>query len=78
MPLNILLEKNKKDYSKEYLFIRQQAETKWPNWKKEYYNENFATSKHAKKLSIGDNIMEDKKYKILAFFGESGAGKDFC
>lgn len=24
----------------------------WPNWKKEAYNEMFAVSKHAKKVSI--------------------------
>lgn len=42
------------EFSNEYSTIRTYAEQHWPNWKKIYYNESFATSLHAKKLDIDD------------------------
>ena len=30
---------------------------KWPNWKKQVYNDNFAVDAHSKKLIIGDENM---------------------
>jgi len=41
-------------HSDDYNRIKAKAET-WPDWKKETYNVNFATSKHAKKLEPRDN-----------------------
>lgn len=38
--------------SKEYNRIREEANS-WPDWKKEFYNNNCATSAHAKKLLYG-------------------------
>lgn len=49
---------NNVNNSKEYDEIRKQAET-WPNWQKEYYNNVFATSKNAKKLSLTKNCKEN-------------------
>lgn len=40
------------DYSEYYKQIRKNAEETWPRWKKEAYNKEFATSKHARKLEI--------------------------
>ena len=36
-------------YSADYIKIRKEA-MEWPNWRKQYYNEIFATSKNAKKI----------------------------
>jgi hypothetical protein len=38
-----------KNYSSVYNAVRKTAEL-WPSWKKEIYNNSFATSTHAKKL----------------------------
>ena len=46
----------KKKYSEDYCCVRAEAE-QWPDWRKEYYNCNFATSKNAKKLNVGENKM---------------------
>ena len=40
-----------KEFSQDYIMIRENAE-KWPTRRKKYYNDSFATSKHAKKLKI--------------------------
>ena len=40
----------KSSYSSDYQMIRELAETKWPKWKIDSYNQNI-TSKHAKTLS---------------------------
>lgn len=39
-----------KEYSEEYKKIKQEAETKWPRWKIDSYNNCIAISKHAKKI----------------------------
>lgn len=41
-------------YSQEYNLIRNEAESKWPEWKITTYNANFATSIHARKLKPRD------------------------
>lgn len=48
------VEKPKKEerYSNEYIIIRKTAENTWPEWKRTTYNVNFATSAHAKKITI--------------------------
>ena len=51
---NIPAEKTQKVYSEIYYIIRKEAEETWPQWKKETYNANFATSAHAKKLAINE------------------------
>lgn len=43
-------------HSKEYHQIRKEAETEWPAWKREAYNNQFATSAHSKKLLIENKI----------------------
>lgn len=57
--MSVMIKESKKleekKYSQEYKTLRENAE-KWPTWRKQYYNENFATSKHAKKFVI---IIED-------------------
>lgn len=40
------------DFTEDYITIRSKAENNWPEWKKIYYNESFATSSHAQKLII--------------------------
>lgn len=37
------------EYSQEYQEIRHEAETTWPKWKVDAYNETFAISAHARK-----------------------------
>ena len=39
------------NYSPEYWKIRREAE-RWPDWKKETYNCNFAVGAHAEKLRL--------------------------
>lgn len=41
----------KSGYSDDYKRIRNDAEHNWPEWKIAAYNENFAVSIHAKKLT---------------------------
>ena len=41
---------NKKET--RYAIIKKEIDTTWPAWKKEAYNNNFATSAHAKKYSV--------------------------
>jgi len=41
-----------KGYSTDYKSIRGEVESKWPAWKISTYNVNFATSAHAKKVSV--------------------------
>ena len=40
----------KSDFSSDYQMIHELAETKWPNWKIDSYNQNI-TSEHAKPFS---------------------------
>lgn len=37
-------------YSEQYRTIRNEAESKWPEWKVTTYNTSIAISSHAKKL----------------------------
>ena len=37
-------------YSEQYRTIRNEAESKWPEWKVTTYNTSLAISSHAKKL----------------------------
>ena len=39
-----------KGYSSDYKTIRNEVESKWPDWKVSTYNANFATSTHATKV----------------------------
>ena len=43
---------DKSSYSEDYKRIRNDAERNWPEWKIVAYNETFAVSKHAKKLTV--------------------------
>ena len=52
----------KENYSEYYKQIRTNAEKNWPNWKKEAYSRDFATSKHARKFKISE--AEVKKYDL--------------
>lgn len=52
----------KDSYSEYYKQIRTNAENNWPKWKKEAYNKDFATSKHARKFEISE--AEVKKYDL--------------
>ena len=38
------------EYSKEYGEIRKTAESQWPAWRVLTYNNNYATSAHARKV----------------------------
>lgn len=38
-------------YSEEYINIKYQLEASWPEWKISEYNDNFAVSVYAKKLT---------------------------
>lgn len=40
------------EYSEDYKRIRKEAETKWPKWKVEFYNNCFAIGKNAKKIKF--------------------------
>ena len=51
-----------KEYSEDYKRIRAEVES-WPDWKKETYNCNFATSKHAHKLNCADLVIEALRQK---------------
>lgn len=49
-------------YSDDYKRIRNDAEHNWPEWKIAAYNENFAVSIYAKKLtSIKEILTVTKK-----------------
>lgn len=54
-------------YSEEYKRIRKEAEEKWPQWKIDYYNANFAISAHAKKLErklpVGEEVCKMRNLK---------------
>ena len=52
----------KENYSDYYKQIRVNAEKNWPNYKKEAYNKDIATSKHARKFEI--NEAEVKQYSL--------------
>jgi hypothetical protein len=41
-----------KGYSVDYRSIRKEVESDWPAWKVSTYNANFATSAHARKVTI--------------------------
>ena len=43
-------------YSEDYKRIRHQAETQWADWQRKYYNEVFATSAHAKKIPLRNEV----------------------
>lgn len=52
----------KSGYSDDYKRIRNDAEHNWPEWKIAAYNENFAISIYAKKLtSIKEILTVTKK-----------------
>lgn len=36
----------------QYIAIKQEIQSTWPDWKKKAYNDNFANSAHAKKVQI--------------------------
>lgn len=38
-----------REYSEEYKKLREQAKD-WPQWRKDTYNANFATSAHARPI----------------------------
>ena len=44
---------SKSEYSENYKRIVKKMSA-WPDWKKREYNEAFAISAHAKKLTLGD------------------------
>ena len=44
-------------YSEEYKAIRNEI-SKWPNWKIAIFNANFATSLHAHKIPMKDEVKE--------------------
>lgn len=41
-----------------YIRIKQEATTTWPDWKKAAYNEMFAFSNHATKLTLGSTVQQ--------------------
>jgi hypothetical protein len=42
--------KEEEKYSKEYYIIKKEIETKWPDYRKETHNINFAVSLHSNKI----------------------------
>jgi hypothetical protein len=36
----------------DYRTVKSEIEKKWPEWKKNAYNANFATSNHSEKLIV--------------------------
>lgn len=58
--MDIFIEEKKpteEKFSSEYLSLRAKAKD-WPLWRKEYYNNVFATSKHARKLPIYSRVEQ--------------------
>ena len=48
---------------------------KWPIWKKQVYNDNFATGAHSKKLIIGDENMSSNIGRVgFTNMGAIGGG----
>lgn len=43
--------KPKSGHSEDYIRLRRNAEKNWPAWKVSTYNNNFAVSTHAKKIT---------------------------
>ena len=38
-------------YSEEYRAIKKEIQDEWPDWKRKMYNEEYAVSAHARKIS---------------------------
>lgn len=49
---NAELTEKRWDPTKSYKKVEESINNEWPDWKKKAYNEIFATSAHAKKLSV--------------------------
>ena len=62
-------------YSEDYNQIKVHA-TEWPDWKKEAYNRNFATSKNAKKLDGSDTPICNFLYCAYNLSGKCSANSD--
>lgn len=62
-------------YSEDYNQIKVHA-TEWPDWKKEAYNRNFATSKNAKKLDVNDTPICNFLYCAYNLSGKCSSNND--
>ena len=53
--------------TKVHSAIRTNAEKNWPQWKKEYYNNDFATSSHAIKFELKGTNKQHSTYYLSDF-----------